>query len=78
MSKIDKKDAYKLVPAPIEDLRLQGFSLLGKYFVETQQIFGSQKAVKNFDRLANTVNSIVSASSSQAWRLEWFLASSMM
>jgi hypothetical protein len=58
MSKIDKKDAYKLVPAPIEDLRLQGFSLLGKYFVETQQIFGSQKAVKNFDRLANTVHRI--------------------
>jgi hypothetical protein len=58
MSKIDKKDAYKLVPAPIEDLRLQGFSLLGKYFVETQQIFGSQKAVENFDRLANTVHRI--------------------
>lgn len=58
MSKIDMKDAYKMVPAPIADLRLQGFSLLGKYFVETQQIFGSQKAVENFDRLSNTVHRI--------------------
>jgi hypothetical protein len=58
MSKIDKRDAYKLVPAPIADLRLQGFALLGKYFVETQQIFGSQKAVENFDRLGNTVHRI--------------------
>jgi hypothetical protein len=58
MSKIDMKDAYKMVPAPIADLRLQGFSLLGKYFVETQQIFGSQKAVENFDRLSNSVHRI--------------------
>jgi hypothetical protein len=58
MSKLDKKDAYKLIPAKTEDLRLQGFSLLGKFFVETQQIFGSQKAVENFDRLGNTIHRI--------------------
>jgi hypothetical protein len=55
MSKLDKKDAYKLVPAPVEDLRLQGFSFGGKFFVETQQIFGSIKAVENFDRLGKTL-----------------------
>jgi hypothetical protein len=53
MTKLDKKDAYKLIPARTEDLRLQGFSLLGKFFVETQQMFGSQKAVENLDRLGN-------------------------
>jgi hypothetical protein len=58
MSKLDKKDAYKLIPAKTKDLRLQGFSLLGKFFVETQQIFGSQKAVENFDRLGNTIHRI--------------------
>jgi hypothetical protein len=58
MSKLDKKDAYKLIPARTEYLTLQGFSLLGKFFVETQQIFGSQKAVENFDRLGNTVHRI--------------------
>jgi hypothetical protein len=30
-SKIDKKDAYKLIPTSIEDLRLQGFSFGGKF-----------------------------------------------
>jgi hypothetical protein len=55
MSKLDKKDAYKLIPAPIDDLRLQGFSFGGRFFVETQQVFGSIKAVENFDRLGKTL-----------------------
>ena len=38
-SKFDIKDAYKLVPAKVEDFRLQGFCWLGKYFVETQLTF---------------------------------------
>jgi hypothetical protein len=58
ISKLDKKDAYKLVPAPVEDLRLQGFSMGGKFFVETQQVFGSVKAVENFDRLGKTLEDI--------------------
>jgi hypothetical protein len=36
VSNIDNKDACKIIPAPIEDLRLQGFHSLGKYLVETQ------------------------------------------
>jgi hypothetical protein len=47
--KTDIKDAYKIVPAKIEDLRLQGFALLGKYFVETRMIFGAVTAVCNYD-----------------------------
>jgi hypothetical protein len=58
MTKLDKKDAYKMIPARTEDLRQQGFNLLGNFFVEIQQIFGSQKAVENFDRLGNTVHRI--------------------
>lgn len=59
MSKYDQKDAYKNVPAPISDLRLQGFSWLGKFFIETQQIFGARTAVSNFDVLGKSILDIV-------------------
>ena len=55
MSKMDMKDAYKLVPAKTEDYRLQGFYWHHAYFIETQQIFGANTAVNNFDVLAKTV-----------------------
>jgi len=46
------------MPAKLEDLRLQGFTWLGAYFVETQQAFGSKVAVAAFDRLALTLADI--------------------
>ena len=49
MSKFDMSDAYKNIPAKLEDLRLQGFCWLGKYFVEKKQIFGAKTSVSNFD-----------------------------
>jgi hypothetical protein len=58
-SKFDIKDAYKLVPAKIGDLRLQGFTWLNKYFCETQQTFGAVPSVCNFDRLGNTIVALV-------------------
>jgi hypothetical protein len=58
MSKMDKKDAYKIIPASIPDIRLQGFMWLGKFFAETQQIFGAETAVFNYDRLGNTVKTV--------------------
>jgi len=58
-SKFDICDAYKLVPAKPEDLRLQGFKWLERYFVENQMTFGSRASVCNFDRLANTKDLIV-------------------
>ena len=61
MSKYDLVDAYKNVPAPLNDLRLQGFCWLNKYFLETRQIFGAKTAVANFDILGNTILSIVKA-----------------
>jgi len=58
MWKWDMCDAYKHIPASMPDLRLQGFSWLGKYFLEKQQVFGSSYAPSAFDRLANTVASL--------------------
>jgi hypothetical protein len=55
MSKFDKKDAYKLIPAKKINWNKQGFSWLGKHFLELQQIFGGIPSVSNFDRLGNTI-----------------------
>ncbi len=43
MWKFDMVDAYKTIPAAQSDLRLQGFSWLGKYFIELKKVFGSRK-----------------------------------
>ena len=61
MSKFDMTDAYKNIPAQLEDLRLQGFQWLGKYFVELRQIFGAKSAVANYDIFGNTVLTITAA-----------------
>jgi hypothetical protein len=58
MSKMDMRDAFKLVPARIEDLRLQGFCWLGAFFIDTQQIFGGSPSVANFDQVAEMVLNI--------------------
>ena len=55
ISKMDMKDAYKLIPARPGDFRLQGFYWHGAYFVETQMIFGATTAVNNFDIVAKTI-----------------------
>ena len=64
MSKLDMRDAYKHVPAKVEDYRLQGMCWLKRFFVDTQQIFGASTAVANFDNLASTVLNIVLCESS--------------
>jgi hypothetical protein len=61
MSKFDKKDAYKLIPAKKCDWNKQGFSWLGRYFLELQQIFGGIPSVCNFNRLGNTIMAIALA-----------------
>ncbi len=55
MWKWDMVDAYKNIHTALPDLRLQGFSWLGCYFVERQQEFGSSYSVSGFDRLGNTI-----------------------
>jgi hypothetical protein len=58
MAKHDIVDAYKNVPAKIADLRYQGFTWLGKHFVELRQMFGAASSVQNFDILANTIKTL--------------------
>jgi hypothetical protein len=58
IAKHDIVDAYKNVPAKIDDLRLQGFTWLGKHFIELRQMFGAASSVQNFDILANTVKTL--------------------
>ena len=58
MSKFDSQDAYKLIPAAVKDLRIQGFSWLGKFFTENKQIFGARTSVANYDMLGNLVRTL--------------------
>jgi len=60
LSKMDMRDAYKVLPVPLTEIRLQGFRWLDMYFAETQQIFGAEPSVCNFDGLGKTVQTIVS------------------
>jgi hypothetical protein len=55
MWKFDMVDAYKTIPAAQQDLRLQGFTWLGRFFIELKKVFGSKEAVSAFDRLNNTL-----------------------
>ncbi len=58
MSKFDQKDAYKNVPTKLNELRLQGFRWLGKFFIELSQIFGAKSAVPNYDQSGHTVKDL--------------------
>jgi hypothetical protein len=60
--KWDMIDTYKHLPANHIDLRCQGFCWLGRFFVETQQVFGSSPAVSAFDRLNHTLTVLASIS----------------
>jgi len=53
--KTDVRDAYKLVPAKLEDLRLQGFGFMDRKFCETRMAFGGKPSVANYDALGNTI-----------------------
>ncbi len=55
MSKHDLVAMYKQIPCKIKDLHLQGFMWLGKYFVETLQVFGAKTSICNYDILGATL-----------------------
>jgi hypothetical protein len=61
MSKFDFVDAFKIIPAKLNDLRCQGFSWLNKYFLENRQIFGAKTSVPNFDIFANSIKVLANA-----------------
>jgi hypothetical protein len=49
--KWDMVDTYKYLPASMPDLVLQSLCWLGRYFVETEQVFGASSAVAVYYRL---------------------------
>ena len=55
LSKLDMEKAFKLIPVKPSQWRLQGFSFLGKIFIETQAVFGSKSSPALFDRLHELV-----------------------
>jgi len=58
ISKKDICDAYKQIPAPPEEFRLQAIYWLGRYFIEIDQMFGAASSVCNFDVNGNTMSTL--------------------
>jgi hypothetical protein len=63
IDKTDVKNAFKNIPAKIEDLNLQGFMLNDRFFIELRMIFGACTALANYDILGNTVEKLAVAES---------------
>jgi hypothetical protein len=63
LDKTDVKDAFKNVPAKTEELRLQGFMVKNRYFVELRMIFGARTALAHYDILGNTIEKLAIAES---------------
>jgi hypothetical protein len=59
MLKADWADAYKHIGVRIQDIKLQWFSWLGKFFAELCLVFGTASSVGIFDRVAKLVLRIV-------------------
>jgi hypothetical protein len=51
-AKLDCADAYKLIPCSPQNRRYYGFKWLGKFYFETQIVFGNRAAPAQFDDLA--------------------------
>jgi hypothetical protein len=63
LDKTDVKDAFKNIPAKSDELRLQGFMVENRYFVELRMIFGAKTALAHYDILGNTVEKLAIAES---------------
>jgi hypothetical protein len=66
--KFDLNNAFKNIPARVSDLRLQGFRWLGRFFIETQQVFGAKTAAAAFDRLGGTLAGLAAVEAGCPWR----------
>jgi hypothetical protein len=62
--KSDVKGAYKLVPAKIQDLRLQGFSFMDMMFCENMMAFGGKPSEANYDTVGNMIFTLALVNSS--------------
>ena len=59
MSKLDMKDAYKLLPVHRSELKYQGFMWMGRIFIEKMLVFGNKRAVPAFDNFHESVVNLV-------------------
>ena len=59
LSKLDIKDAYRIVPVHPEDWPLLGMYWKGQYFVDTRLPFGLRSAPKLFTTLADAVQWLI-------------------
>ena len=59
LSKMDMEKAFKLIPIHPSLHRLQGFKFMGRYFVETQLIFGGGSSPALYDRLHEIFSLVV-------------------
>jgi hypothetical protein len=62
--KSDVRVAYKLVPAKIEVLRLQGFAFMDMMFCENMMAFDGKPSVANYDAVGNTIFTLALVNSS--------------
>ena len=60
---------YKLVPAKIEDLRLQGFAFMDMMFCENMMAFDGKPSVGNYDAVGNTIFTLALVNSSTPRKL---------
>ena len=51
LSKLDHCAAFKLVLVRSSLIKFQGFQFMGKFFIETQLVFGSKSSPTLYDRL---------------------------
>ena len=58
LSKIDLKNAFRLIPVRPEDWNLPGICWRGNYYVDTCLPFGLRSAPSIFNRLASACNSL--------------------
>ncbi len=58
ISKLDLKDAYKNIPCHPDFWASQGFTWLGKFFVDLSSVFGSKSAPSDFDCLGATIGEL--------------------
>jgi hypothetical protein len=58
IDKTDVRNAFKNVPAKIEDLRLQGFMINNRFFIELRMIFSASTALANYDVLGNMIEKL--------------------
>lgn len=93
LGKGDQDAAYKNIPIAVDQLHLQGFSFLGRIFIELASIMGSRSSSAKYDRFHTDCHCVISPRSprpmhwctgpmlqvpAQAQTMAWELSASLM